>query len=80
MKTLNVSRPLASEASSSRFESAKALALSLAESDDKLIEPELIAWIGRVAALASPVLEGCSGPSGWHEGGVNRPSSLQHFC
>ncbi len=41
MKNLNVSCSLAS---GSNFESARALAYSLAESDPELLEPELIAW------------------------------------
>lgn len=71
MKTLNASQPFSSEASVSRFESAKAFAFSIAESANELLESELIAWIDRFTANASPVLEGCSGPNGWHDYGVS---------
>jgi hypothetical protein len=77
MKTINASKPLPREASVSRFESAKALAISIAESGNKLLEPELIAWIDRTTANASPVLEGCSGPNGWHDYGVSHGGRLE---
>ena len=77
MKTLNVSQPLPGGASASRFESARMLAFSMAESDSELIEPELVAWIDRSAAMASPVLEGCGGPDGWHHYGVSHGGCLE---
>jgi len=49
MKTLNASQLFPGEASSSRFESAKDIANSLAESDNELLEPEIVAWIDRTA-------------------------------
>jgi hypothetical protein len=69
MKNLTVSQ-LADGASASNFESARALAFSLAESNPELLESELIAWIDRSSGTASPILEGCSGPNGWHDYGV----------
>lgn len=77
MRTLNASQPLHHETPKSRFASARALALSLAESDDELIEPELVAWIDRPTATASPVLEGCAGPNGWHDYGVSHGGRLE---
>jgi hypothetical protein len=70
MKTLNISRPLEGSQSASRFEAAKSLAISIAESDAGFIEPELVAWIDRIIAMTSPELEGCSGSDGWHDYGV----------
>ena len=75
MKTVTASQSLV--ASASRFESARALAFSLAESDSELLEPELVAWIDRSAGKASPVLEGCAGPNGWREYGVSHGGLLQ---
>lgn len=77
MKTLSISRPDSGGTSASRFASARALAISVAESDSELVEPELIAWIDRSTALASPVLEGCSGPNGWHDYGVSHDGQLE---
>jgi len=77
MKTINVSQPLPGAASASRFESARMLAYSMAESDSELIEPELVAWIDRPSAMASPVLEGCGGPDGWHHYGVSHDGRLE---
>jgi hypothetical protein len=75
MKTLTASQSLG--ASASRFESARALAFSLAESDAELVEPELVAWIDRSAGKSSPVLQGCAGPNGWHDYGVSHGGLLQ---
>jgi hypothetical protein len=77
MKHIKVSRPLASGIPASNFESAKALAHSLAESDSELLEPELIAWFDRPTGMASPVLEGCSWPCGWHDYGVSHGGRLE---
>ena len=75
MKTLNASQVLG--VSGSRFESARALALSLAESDSELLEPELVAWIDRSTGKASPVLEGCAGPNGRRDYGVSHGGVLE---
>ncbi len=75
MKTLSASQSLG--ASASRFESARALAFSLAKSDTELLEPELVAWIDRSAGKSSPVLKGCGGPNGWHDYGVSHGGLLQ---
>ena len=75
MKTVTASQSLV--AAASRFESARALAFSLAESDSELLEPELVAWIDRSTGKASPVLEGCAGPNGWREYGVSHGGLLQ---
>jgi hypothetical protein len=77
MKNLNVSQSFSGGASASRFEAAKVLAMSLAESDPELLEPELIAWLDRSTAMASPVLEGCSGSNGWHDYGVSHDGRLE---
>lgn len=50
MKALNASQSLVGGAFASRFETARALAFSLAESDADLLEPELMAWIDRTAS------------------------------
>ncbi len=79
MKTLrtSLSHALIGELAISRFEFAKALAYSLAESDNELVEPELIAWMDRPSALASPELAGCSGPDGWHDYGMTHGGRLE---
>jgi hypothetical protein len=77
MNTINVSQPLTGESPASRFEAAKALAISLAESANEFLEPELIAWIDRSTDRASPILEGCSGPNGWHDYGVSHGGTLE---
>jgi hypothetical protein len=71
MKILNVNQPPFVGLAATTFESARALAFSLAESDDKLLEPVLVAWIDRFTARVSPVLEGCSGQDGWHDYGIS---------
>jgi hypothetical protein len=75
MKTLTASQSLG--AAASRFESARALAFSLAKSDTELLEPELVAWIDRTAGKTSPVLMGCAGPTGWRDYGVSHGGVLQ---
>lgn len=77
MKTLNASQSSSPATPASRFDSARALAFSLAEADGDLLEPELVAWIDRSAAKASPVLEGCGGPDGWHNYGVSHGGRLE---
>ena len=75
MKTLTASQPLG--ASASRFESARAHAFSLAETDSELLEPGLVAWIDRSTGKTSPVLEGCAGPNGWRDYGVSHGGVLE---
>lgn len=77
MKTLNASHLFPGGATASRFESARALAFSLAEADSELLEPELVAWLDRPSTKASPVLEGCGGPNGWHDYGVSHGGRLE---
>lgn len=77
MKTVRTSQPFPDGAARSRFEAARALAFSLAESDPELLEPELVAWIDRRSADASPVLEGCGGPDGWRNYGVSHGGRLE---
>ena len=77
MRMLNAAQPMHRGTSAARFESARALAMSLAESDSELIEPEIVAWIDRPSAMASPVLEGCAGPNGWHDYGVSHGGRLE---
>ena len=66
-----------SDTSMSRFANARALAFSLAESNSALLEPELIAWFDRPTGMASPVLEGCSGPNGWQYYGISHEGRLE---
>ena len=61
MKTVTASQ--SHVASASRFESARALAFSLAESDSELLEPELVAWIDRSTGKASPFLRAAAVPT-----------------
>jgi hypothetical protein len=77
MKTLNASQLFPGGTSASRFESARALAFSLAESASDLIEPELVAWIDRPSTKSSPVLEGCGGPDGWRNYGISHEGRLE---
>jgi len=77
MKNLNVPQPLASGSPASRFQAAKAMAFTLALADPELIEPELIAWKDRATSLASPELEGCSGPYGWRDYGISHDGRLE---
>ena len=77
MKTLNASQLSTGGTSRSRFDSAKALAFSLAESDSELLEPEIVAWRDRSSRKESPVLEGCGGPDGWHHYGVAHGGRLE---
>jgi hypothetical protein len=77
MKTLNASQLFPGGASTSRFESARALAFSIAESDSDLIEPELVAWIDHRSSHTSPVLEGCGGPDGWRDYGTSHNGRLE---
>jgi len=67
MKTINATKLFPASAASPSFEAARALALSLAESDSDLLEPEVIAWIDRPSSQASPVLYGFGGPDAWYD-------------
>lgn len=77
MKILNVNQTPYSGVATSKFESAQALALSLAESDNELLEPVLIAWIDRTTAKASPVMEGCSRQDSWHDYVISHGGGLE---
>jgi len=77
MKIINSSQSLPRRTSASHFAAARALAFSLAESDSELLEPELVAWIDRSTGIASPVLEGCSGPDGWRYYGTSHGGRLE---
>ena len=77
MKMINASQPSPGGTSGGRFESARALACSLAESDGELLEPEIIAWSDRPTKKESPVLEGCGGPEGWHHYGVSHGGRVE---
>lgn len=77
MKTLNASQLYFGGTSAARFESARTLAFSLAESNSELLEPELVAWLDRPSAKASPVLEGCGGPNGWRDYGVSHGGRVE---
>lgn len=75
MKTLHVPPPVADRGS--RFEAARMLASSLAESDSQLIEPEMVAWVDRSSTMESPVLEGCGGPDAWRDYGASHGGRLE---
>jgi hypothetical protein len=77
MKNLNVSQPLSGGSSASRFAAAKATAFTFALADPELLEPELIAWKDRTTSMASPELEGCSGPYGWRDYGISHDGRLE---
>lgn len=77
MKILNTSQLFPGGATASRFAAARALAFSIAESEGELLEPELVAWIDRHSAKASPVLEGCGGPDGWRDYGASHGGRIE---
>ena len=77
MKNLNVRQPLARGFPASRFQAAKAMAFTLALADPGLFEPELIARKDRTTSMASPELEGCSGPSSWRDYGISHDGRLE---
>jgi Domain of unknown function (DUF5619) len=77
MKIITSSQSLPRETSTAHFVNARALAFSLAESESELLEPELVAWIDRSTGMASPVLEGCSGPDGWRYYGISHGGRLE---
>jgi hypothetical protein len=77
MKNLTVSPPLTSGTAASRFNAARAMAVTLAEADSEMLEPELIAWVDRSTSMTSPVLEGCSWPEAWHDYGVSHDGRLE---
>ena len=77
MKTLSASNRSPGTAPNMRFEAARALAFSLAESDSQMLEPELVAWIDRSSRKTSPVLEGCGGFDGWHDYGVSHGGRVE---
>jgi len=72
MKNLNALQPPSGESSASRFEAARVAAFTLA-----LADPELIAWKDRTTLMASPELEGCSGPYGWRDYGISHDGRLE---
>ena len=76
MRKINTSLP-SSEASASRFGVARAFAFSIAEADNELLEPELVAWKDRSTGMVSPILEGCSGPDGWRDYGISHGGRLE---
>ena len=77
MKTLNASQQFPRGATTGGFESVRTFAISLAESDSDLLEPELVAWVDHASGRASPVLDGCGGPDGWHHYGVSHGGRLE---
>ena len=77
MKNLNVPLPLSGGSPASRFQVAKARALTLALADPEMLEPELIAWKDSITSMASPELEGCSGPYGWRDYGISHDGRLE---
>jgi hypothetical protein len=77
MKNLKVPQPLSDGSPASRFQVAKAMAFTLALADPELFEPELIAWKDRTTSMASPELEGRSGPYGWRDYGTSHDYRLE---
>lgn len=77
MQNLNVPQPLAGGSLASRFQVAKAIASTLVLAGPELLEPELIAWKDRTTSMASPELEGCSGPYGWRDYGISHDDRLE---
>jgi len=75
MKTINTSLP--GTINASRFDAARALAFNIAASGSEFIEPELVAWVDRSSARASPEVEGCYGPNGWHDYGLSHEGRLE---
>jgi hypothetical protein len=75
MKTINSSQSL--PRGSAHFEAARALAFSIAQSDSDMLEPELVAWMDRSRNMASPVLEGCSGPNCWKDYAMSHGGRLE---
>lgn len=72
MRNLNVSQPLSCGSPASRFLAAKAMTFTLA-----LAEHESVAWKARITSMASPELEGCSGPYGWRDDGIPHGGRLE---
>jgi hypothetical protein len=77
MKNLNVPQPLSGGSPASRFQAAKAMTFTLALADPEMLEPELIARKDRTTLMASPELEGCSGPYGWRDYGIPHDDRLE---
>jgi len=75
MKTIYTTLPGTIHAS--RFDAARALAFDIAASGSEFIEPELVAWVDRSSARASPEVEGCYGPNGWHDYGLSHDGRLE---
>ncbi len=72
MKNLNVF--LTSAGGAPTFESARALAFSLAETDPALVEPELITWGDRSTGITSSIR---TGPNGWRDYGISHDGRLE---
>jgi hypothetical protein len=77
MKTLRIPQRFPSIGSEGSFAAARALAVSVAESDSDLLEPELVAWFDQASSHTSPVLEGCGGPDGWRDYGISHGGRLE---
>ncbi|MGC2166748.1 MAG: AF1514 family protein [Gallionella sp.] len=77
MKILNLESFPATDSEQTRFEAARKLAFSVAESDPEMLEPELVGWIDRATNNTSPVLAGCSGINGWHDYGISHGGKLE---
>jgi hypothetical protein len=80
MKILYVDEHLPGDLSKATFESDKALAYSLADASNDLLEPALIAWLDRSTAaprsgrlLCSRSLARMRILSGWSSPSTNRP-------
>jgi hypothetical protein len=56
---------------------ALALAATLADEDREVIEPVLVAWYDRKAALMSPAIEGADLRNRWRDYGVSHAGRLE---
>ncbi|MCE5180340.1 MAG: AF1514 family protein [Betaproteobacteria bacterium] len=59
------------------YRKASVLAASLADSDENLIEPVMVAWHDKKAARMSPVIEGCDINTSWHDYGKSHGGKLE---
>lgn len=59
------------------FRAASALAGMLAEQDEEIIDPVLVAWHDNKSSQSSPVLEGCAVETSWHDYGVSHAGALE---
>lgn len=59
------------------YKKANVLAASLADSDDDIIEPVMVAWHDKKASRMSPVVEGGDINTRWHDYGESHGGQLE---